>query len=110
MLEQKQLHFYIDSDWDFKPPVVRIWVDGYLITERAVTPQKKLGEYLEEVVTLKLKKGLHIILVENIKTALADIELMKIMVETYNPDKEIKGFECPFTTKDGITYQARLEI
>ena len=30
-MPDKQLHFFIDSDWDFKPPVVRIWIDNYLI-------------------------------------------------------------------------------
>ena len=51
-MPDRQLHFYINSDWDFKPPVVRIWVNGYLITERAITPQKKFNEYLEEIVVI----------------------------------------------------------
>ena len=101
MPETKEIRFYIDSDWDFKPPVIRIWIDDFLISERAVTPQKKLKEYLEEVVIIDFKKGQHTIVVENIKTALANVVLHKIMMD---------GEECPFTTSDGICYEAKIEI
>jgi hypothetical protein len=101
MPEKKTIHFYLDSDWDFKPPVIRIWIDNFLISERGVTPRKKNNEYLEEIVTINFKKGLHKIIVENIKTALAEIKLHKIIME----DEEI-----PFKTKDGIYYEAKLRI
>ena len=101
MSKIKEIKFYIDSDWDFKPPVIRIWIDDFLISERSVFPQKKLNEYLEEVVVIDFKKGQHKIIVENIKTALANVTLHKIMIE---------GKECPFTTLDGIYYEATLEI
>ena len=56
-MPDKQLHFFIDSDWDFKPPVVRIWIDNYLITERAVSPKRRDDEYLEEIVIIDFMKG-----------------------------------------------------
>jgi len=109
-MPDRQLHFYINSDWDFKPPVVRIWVNGYLITERAITPQKKFNEYLEEIVVINLKKGNNKIVVENIKTALADVELLKIIVDKIGDETGKHSIECPITTKDGITYEANLKI
>ena len=101
MPETKEIRFYIDSDWDFKPPVIRIWVDDFLVSERSVFPQKKLGEYLEEIVIIDFKKGQHKIIVENVKTALANVYLHKIIID---------GVECPFTTSDSICYEANLEI
>ena len=101
MPETKEIKFYIDSDWDFKPPIIRIWIDDFLISERSVFPQKKLNEYLEEVVVIDFKKGQHKIIVENIKTALANVTLHKIVID---------GVVCPFTTLDGIRYEAMLEI
>ena len=101
MPEIREIKFYIDSDWDFKPPVVRIWIDDFLVTERSVFPQKKLGEYLEEVVVIDFKKGQHKIIVENVKTALANVTLYKILID---------GVACPFTTLDKIRYEATLDI
>ena len=109
-MPNKQLHLYLDSDWDFKPPVVRIWIDDFLITERAITPQKKFNEYLEEVVVINFKKGNHKIVVENIKTALADVELLKIIMDKVGDKTGKHSVECPITTKDGITYEANLKI
>ena len=109
-MPDKQLHFYIDSDWDFKPPVVRIWVDDYLITERAVSPKRRDDEYLEEIVIIDFKKGKHIILVENVKTALANINLIKIIMDDIGDVHGENSVECPFTTKDNITYEAKVVI
>jgi len=101
MPKTKTLHFYIDSDWEFKPPVVRIWIDDFLISERGVSPQRKNDEYLEEIVIIDFNKGIHKIIVENVKTALAEIKLHKIIID----DEEI-----PFKTKDGIRYEAKLRV
>lgn len=101
MSETKELHFYIDSEWDFKPPVVRIWIDNLLISERAVTPRRQEGNYLDEKIVLSLDPGKYTIIIENIKTALAEIQLHSI---TVNAEK------LSFKTSDDIRYEATLEV
>jgi hypothetical protein len=101
MSELTELHFYIDSEWDFKPPVVRIWVDGLLISERAVTPKKQDGNYLDEKVQLNLEQGKHNLVIENIKVALAEIQLHAITAN---------GVHIPFKSSDDIYYEAVFEI
>lgn len=97
----KEIHFYIDSEWDFKPPVVRIWVDDILISERGVTPKRQEGTYLDERVFLTLDPGKHKVVIENIKTALAEIQLQAITVD---------GNKIPFRTLDNIHYEAVIEV
>jgi len=96
----KELHFYIDSEWDFKPPVVRIWIDDLLVSERAVTPKRQEGNYLDERIFLNLESGKHKIVVENIKTALAEIQLHAILADNNH---------VSFKTADNIRYEATLE-
>ena len=101
MSDAKELLFYIDSEWDFKPPVVRVWVDDMLISERAVTPKKQQGNYLLEALTISLSPGKHKIIVENIKVALAEIHLHAIT---------LGGVHIPFKSIDDIKYEATVEI
>lgn len=101
MSESKKINFYIDSAWDFKPPVARIWLDNYLISERAVTPKRQEGNYLDEEVTLKLESGKYKIVVENVKNALSELQLHTILVD---------GKPLLFKTEDNVKYEAILEV
>jgi len=101
MSEVKELHFYIDSEWDFKPPVIRIWINDFLLSERGVTPKRQEGKYLDEKIILVLEPGSYKLVVENIKTALAEIQLHTITVN---------GLNLSFKTFDDIHYEATLEV
>jgi len=101
MSDVKKIHFYLDSEWDFKPPVIRIWLDDLLISERAVSPKKQNGLYLDEVISLTLAPGKYKLVIENIKTALADVQLHSIIMDNVH---------IPFKTSDEVVYEATLEI
>ena len=47
---------------------------------------------------------------QNIKTALADVELLKIIMDSVGDTDGKYSVECPITTKDGITYEAEIKI
>ena len=101
MSNAKELLFYIDSEWDFKPPVVRFWLDDMLLSERVVTPKKQQGNYLLEKIIVTLPPGKHNIFVENIKVSLAEVQLRAIT---------LNGTPIPFKSIDDIKYEAIFEI
>jgi len=96
-----KLVIWISSEWIFKPPNVRIWIDDYLIAERIIRPNKNDGYVVKEVVTLELSPGEYTLVVENVSHQVAKIKVTSIEV-----DNKIFAY----TSKDDNTYIGTLTI
>jgi hypothetical protein len=102
MIRNSELMIYIKSDWVFKPPTVRIWVDDYLISERVIRPNVTNGFCVVEVTTLELVPHQpYEVVVENISWQIASITVDQI---------SIGDRDFPFNSEDGNKFTCTIKV